>query len=427
MRKFWVLLGKEIRELLTPQLLAPLILTVVLFLVVGQVIGSEIEKTQKPQPLVFSDQDKSQITEQISKTLEESGIKVVEATDQADARGLIQLAAENKAAGAVVIPAGFSRAINEQQAAQMPVYTIVESFSVTAGQRLAIVDRAISIITEQVKRQVITSGLPDANLEFFSRPIVVDPNVSVAGRVAQISPQAVLGFVSSQSTFIPIILFLVIILASQLIATTMATEKENKTIETLLAAPVRRSMIVAAKLIAAGIVSGLMAGVYLVGFRSYIGGLMGSAGASVQSDALNEALGQLGLLFSTSDYILLGLSLFVGILAALSIAMLLGSFIEDAKSVPGVISPLMVLIAIPYFLALFLDINTLSPVVRWLVYAIPFSHPFLASSNILLGNYQVVWYGIAYQAVFFLVFVVIVAKVFASDRIFTMRLKFRRR
>ncbi len=86
----------------------------------------------------------------------------------------------------------------------------------------------------------------------------------------------------------------------------------------------------------------------------------------------------------------------------------------------------MILILIPYFLTLFLDFSSLSPAIKIFIYAIPFSHPFMAAPNLLLGQEQNVWYGIAYLAFFFLVAVVIAAKIFSSERIFTMKISFKR-
>jgi ABC-2 type transport system permease protein len=256
--------------------------------------------------------------------------------------------------------------------------------------------------------------------------VLSDDYTIVGDRQAHISPAVVSGFISSQTTFIPIILFLVIVFASQLIATSIASEKENKTLETLLSSPVSRRLVVTAKLVGAGLVALLTAAAYLFGMRYYITGLTGST-ATAADVTTKAAITQLNLTFSAGDYVLLGLSLFFGILGALSIAIILGSFAQDTKSAQGVITPLMVLVMIPYFLTLFLDISTLSPGLKILVYAIPFSHPFLAAPNILLHQTQNVWYGIAYMAVLFLFFVYISSKIFASDKIFTMKLNFKKK
>ena len=87
------------------------------------------------------------------------------------------------------------------------------------------------------------------------------------------------------------------------------------------------------------------------------------------------------------------------------------------------IMPLIFLVMIPYFISFFADFKTLSLPVKLLVWIIPFSHPFLATQNIILGNTQGLVLGIAYMFVFFLVMVVIAARIFSTDRVLTMKLK----
>jgi len=169
--------------------------------------------------------------------------------------------------------------------------------------------------------------------------------------------------------------------------------------------------------------------VYLFGMNYYIKGLTDSVapGAMTANSATSVAISQLGLTFSTTDYVVLGVSLFFGILAALSVALILGSFAEDAKSAQGVVTPLMVMIMIPYFLVMFLDVSSVSGAMKILIYAIPFSYPFLAAPNLLLHQYQTIAFGIIYLAAFFALFVFLASKIFSSDKILTMRLNFKRK
>jgi len=81
------------------------------------------------------------------------------------------------------------------------------------------------------------------------------------------------------------------------------------------------------------------------------------------------------------------------------------------------------MILIPYLLSFFADVNSLPLPVKLLIMAIPFSHPFLATPNIMLGNYAAVIYGILYMAVVFLVLVFIAARIFSTDRVLTMKLR----
>ncbi|PIY74535.1 MAG: ABC transporter permease, partial [Candidatus Portnoybacteria bacterium CG_4_10_14_0_8_um_filter_40_50] len=53
---------------------------------------------------------------------------------------------------------------------------------------------------------------------------------------------------------------------------------------------------------------------------------------------------------------------------------------------------------------MFLDVSSFSPGMKILIWLIPFSHPFMAAPNLLLGQTASVWYGILYLAFFFVIF-----------------------
>jgi ABC-2 type transport system permease protein len=160
-------------------------------------------------------------------------------------------------------------------------------------------------------------------------------------------------------------------------------------------------------------------------FRYYIDQMSGGAlGAAGSSDAIQGNLKQLGLVFSNSDYFLIGLSLFMGILCALAIAFILGAFAEDVKGIQSTITPLMVVVLLPYLISMFLDVNVFSPVARWAYYAIPFSHPFMAPQALYYDHYNLVIGGIIYQAVVFAVFIFIASRVFSSEKLMTLKFSF---
>jgi len=86
----------------------------------------------------------------------------------------------------------------------------------------------------------------------------------------------------------------------------------------------------------------------------------------------------------------------------------------------------MILLLIPYFLSFFADLNSLPLIVRILLFLIPFSHPFIASQNLIFGNTLPVIYGIVYMAIFFVICLIIATKIFSSDRILTAKIKIKR-
>jgi len=147
-----------------------------------------------------------------------------------------------------------------------------------------------------------------------------------------------------------------------------------------------------------------------------------SSGAS-----MGNVIKELGPTLSGNGYLLLGVSLFFAMLCGLAMATILGVLAEDFRSAQSLLLPITLMILIPYMLSFFADINSLPLPVKLLILAIPFSHPFLATQNIMLGRYAAVLYGILYMAVIFFVLVVLAARIFSTDRVLTMKLRWRKK
>jgi len=76
MKKFFVLIKKEIQELLTLQMLAPLLIVILVFVFMGKIIGKETAKTKSAQPIVLSDLDDSSTSKKIIEILKQSNFSV---------------------------------------------------------------------------------------------------------------------------------------------------------------------------------------------------------------------------------------------------------------------------------------------------------------------------------------------------------------
>lgn len=425
MKKFLVLVKKEMMELLTLEVFLPLVAIVLIFVFVGRVVGGETAKLAAPQPVSVIDLDNSDISKKTIEVFKKSNLQV-RMSSEFDIDKALADAKAKKEKALLVIPQGFGSGIEKYNPQKIKIYSIVNNFSLIGSASGSMVSSALATANQMIGNDLLSKKVNGIKPIDLKQPIKADEFVIIADRRANISLSAVSGFISSQTTFIPIILFVVILFAAQMVVTSVALEKENKTLEVLLSSPVSRQSIVASKLVGAGAVSLLMAGFYMVGMSYYMGGLFSRSGA-VLSDAANQAaLAQLGLNFGLSDYILLGICLFVSILAALAIAIILGSFAENTKNAQSLITPLMAIILVPYFLTSILDISSLSPALQWAVYAIPFSHTFTAAPNILLGQQEKVWLGIGYISLFFIAAVYIASKIFTSEKIFTMKINFKK-
>lgn len=424
MRKFGILLKKELKELITLQVILPLLVTAVIFGFIGKVLTSQQEKLNAAAAVVVIDNDQSNFSKEVIEVFKQSNLNVV-SLNNVSVDETLKDAARQEKKGVIVIPREFETKIETGKPEKLKLYSFVNGFSVTNSKPYSSILLAINNANQLISTALIQSANKTAIApEVLKNPVQVDESTFANDKIANVSLGQVMTFVSQQTTFIPIILFFVIIFSSQMVANAIASEKENKTLETLLTAPVNRKMIVTAKMMAAGLVALFASIIYIFGFRSYLSGLTSGQGGTAMTAQLSSALRDLGLTLNPQGYLLLGISLFAGILVALAIALIIGAFAEDVKSVAGLITPLMVLILIPYIFTLMLDINELSPALKYLVYVIPFSHVFLAAPNIFLHHYSAVIYGIIYQLVFFAIFVYIAARIFSTDLIVTMKLNF---
>jgi len=424
MKKFLLLVKKELQELMTPQLILPFVLVMVVFMVIGKTAGKQIENQAKvKEPVLIINHDSGELS---TIALQAAGsiadIKTAKTTEDDK---IVDEMNQKKIDIGLIIPANFTADSLQSTKTKIKTYSLLRDFSVAGSKKASTLNSITAIINETVSNSLIQLNLPNVSPLDLKSPISTISYVSANGKTVPGSAIEVLSYVSQQTNYLPIILFIVIVFAAQMIAVAVATEKENKTLETLLSLPVSRKAIVTAKMIAAGLISLLMAGIYMYGLKEFIGGLGATAAGGLGTgENTAAAVSALGLKFTTTGYVELGVILFLGILFALAVAMILGAFSEDAKSAQSVIAPLMVLVMIPYFAVLLLDINQLSPLLRGIIYAIPFSHIFLAGPNILLGNNTFVLWGILYLLVLFIIFVYIAAKIFSSDLILTMKLNF---
>ncbi|MBN2405534.1 MAG: ABC transporter permease [Coriobacteriia bacterium] len=422
MRKFAVLLRKELKELATPQMLLPFVVTVLMFAFIGNVMGTQGAEDAANRSVIILDLDQSSASELVVDTIAQAGfapdiraqVEVEQVVDELKSK-------ESASRLLVVIPEGFGERLSEVQRPQIVTYSALRNLSATGSQDVSALQQAIAGVSEAVSAQMLAERVGGADLEALKSPLVVEEHVIVGDKEAVASPDMIGGFISQQTMFIPIVLFLVTIFAAQMVATTIANEKENKTLETLLATPISRGGLVASKMIAAATVALLSAGAYMLGMSYYMKGLQASLGG-MELGGGSGALAELGLSLGVGDYVLLGITMFFAILVAISIALILGAFAENVRAVQSLLTPLIMMLMLPYLLVLLLDIEAVSPVLRVLVYAIPFSHPFMAGPNLFLGNYGMVWAGIAYEALWFVAFLVLAARIFSSDRILTMKL-----
>jgi ABC-2 type transport system permease protein len=423
MKKFINLLRKEIKELITMQLFISLLFTIFLFYFIGQMVKTEMKKAMRVQKIAVLNLDDSAFSKNLITGLKSANFEPQEVPDR-DTQKAIDWTRGTDINLLLVIPQGFGQSVEDFKSKEIETYSFLRTFSIVGSRSSVIINAVIRAMNEYLSNDYLKKKIPDISPEALKNPIRSKDFVIVKNRMAEGSAERVAGFVSSQSIFVPIILMMIIIYASQMVISAIAMEKQNKTLETLLTVPISRTSIVSAKMLASAVVGLISAIIYMIGYRYSFGSFMGDMSRAVNSSGMGGVIQKLGLAMTTKDYIILGVSLFFAILVALALATILGVLAEDYRSAQSLIMPLIFLVMIPYFLSFFSDIRSMSLPAKIVLYAIPFSHPFLTTQNLMLENYRAVFLGILYMFAFFVVLILIAARIFSTDRVLTMKLRF---
>ena len=403
------IIKKEVRELLTPSTFIPIVVMALIFGGMGNMIGGAAEEAKEKPVVGIINEDRGIFASIANETIynmsevvfySNTSGKIDEGIDAVKGKGGIAL---------IIIPSNFSNSIENNQSGKIEVYWIMKGAGIMDSIPSGVVEAVLRELNSRISRELIETG--SVNATFALSPTARNETTIFKGKEMEgISPSTISTMLSSQSTMVPIIMMIIIMMAGGMVISSMGMEKENKTLETLLTLPVKRSSIVAGKIAGSAIVGLLMAVIYMIGFRYYLSSFEVSG---------NINLADYGLTLNVWDYVLVGISLFLALTAALSMCMVLGTFAKNYKSAQTLTVPVSILALIPMFLIMFKDFSTLPLSLKVVLFAIPFSHPMMAVRALLFGDYMLVISGIAYAAVFSFAMIAIAVWIFKTDKLLT--------
>lgn len=427
--KFFNLLKKELAELINAQMLLSLVVVMAMFMLMGNIMTDTVEQAIKQEYTVtLCDRDKTEFTADLIETIRGYNAVVKEVT--ADTDDYAELLETVEKESIVVIPEGFSESVEKGEQPNLISVTRIKNASavsgITGGNSGAesLIKRAISDIFAN------RAGVTPDDLQLINSPIKIESHTVVSDKSAEVSSDMVMGKIMMQGMILPIIVFVLIIMTSQTLITAISNEKIDKTLETLLSAPVSRTSIISSKMLAAAVVALFNAVFFMFGFSFMMSGAMTDATADLTSSVAAEvipidaSLEKLGLSLGIGEYILVGIQLFLTIMICLSVSLILGALVNDTKQSQTIMMPLMFAAMIPYVISMLADINSLPIVAKIIVYAIPFTHTFSSIPNLMFGNTTIFIIGVIYQAIVFAVCMFFALKLFKSDKILTTSLNF---
>jgi ABC-2 type transport system permease protein len=416
LKGFTSILVKELKELMRdPKILIgmivlPLVIFPVLGLVLGYAVESAQQQAQRATLLVVNDDGGNWSQTFIGYLNGTMNVAVINDITPQDVVSQ-NLLTEYNSTQFVEIPLGFSENMTQHVNGDLNITATVNVYGVFQGGGIF--------------SNIGSTGF-NAVVNGFNRAIAPDvvytsQSTIIKGEIQQgVDPATLSGLLISQSLALPVTVMIMLTYSMQIAATSVAMEKEEKTLETLLTVPVDRFSILMGKLSSTIIVAGVAAVAVLFGYNYMLGSITLGIPTTGSVDLV-----ALGLVPSPLGYALLGVSLFVTLLSALALAVIMSAFSENVRSAQALVGYLYPIIFIPALALIYLDINTLPLALKAVLFAIPYSQPIIASKAIVLGDYATVIYGIIYVAAFTVVIMYIASRLFATEKILTAKLKFK--
>ncbi|MFP3951045.1 MAG: ABC transporter permease [Candidatus Bathyarchaeia archaeon] len=418
------LIIKEVKELVRDPkiLIGVVVMPLILFPIMGTAVQISQESVQRSiieASFSVYVKDEGLITDQFLDYLYENNTVIpIHANDLQEALNLFQ---ETDSNSLIYIPEGYSDNISRGVKAELWIYANLKSLNMAETQSTTLVSNLVSIYhyyfsINRIERLISTSG-KSWDPVAVRNPISIEYSSILKGNVLGVPPSAIMNLVLSQSVMLPVMIMMMIIFAIQMAATSIALEKEQKTLETLMTLPVGRLTILTGKLSGSIIIAIAGAISYMIGFSFY----MQSAFSFVpESTTMNLSDIQVGL--TPLGFVLIGINIFMTLVSALAMALSLATFTDNVRGAQSLTGFLTIPVIIPAIILMFTDIEMLPTMVQWVLLIIPYTHSIIASKAAFLGNYLVVLRSIAFITIFTVAILYIAARIFSTERIITAKL-----
>ncbi len=418
------IIKKEVKEMVRdPRLLLGMIIVpILIFPLMGSVMSATVESVEQSASninIALIDQDLGNRSTDLIYIFEDNGVTIHDRSEYELEELFIEQDPEYSVI--VTIPPNFSFNIENDSSVVVNFYTVMDTYSISEEIPAAVLANYLREYKQSIVDDRLAGAFPDQEPWMVENPIIMSNEAVVKGEIVEnVSPGRIAEQMMMQNMMIPMVMMMLLIMAAQLAATSVAMEKEEKTLETLLTMPVSRNAILFGKVGGVVAVSALALVAYMGGMSYYIGSM-----ASMSDDAgLN--LVEIGLAPSTTGIALLLVTLFLSLIAALSVAVLLGALTEDVRSAQALMGVLYAPIFIPAIALMLVDISQLPSFMQGIIYAIPFSYPILAAKTMYTGFYTPILYGIVYQVIFTAAMIMLAGKLFSTEKILTMKINLKK-
>lgn len=289
--------------------------------------------------------------------------------------------------------------------------------------RESVIQQVLSLYSYSLTLQKIRDLLDRLNLTGInSENVYAPPSVNYQtifkGAVVEAPPQAIVGLMMSEGIMLPITLIMMLSFSMQIAATSIAVEKEEKTLETLMTLPIGRLTIMTGKLAGSILVAVAGAFAYVLGFGYYMNSAIGFS----DTGAASLTLGSLGMSLGIGALALLGMTMFITLVSGLALALSIAVFTDSVRSAQSIVGVIYIPVIVPMLILMFADLSMLPLPIQIALYALPYTHSLLASRAIFIGDYMTAITSIAYITIFTLIVLYIAARIFTSERVITAKI-----
>ncbi len=161
-----------------------------------------------------------------------------------------------KEARAVIrIPKGFGNNLSKGLRGEVELYVVVKSLSVSEGGVQSAVSELLNRFSRALSTVIISTHAPSLDASNVLNPLIVESRTVFKGEVVDVLPERFISSAIGQSLMMPIMMLIIMVLASQTALVSIAIEKEEKTLETLLTLPLKRVTVLWGKLVGSAVVA----------------------------------------------------------------------------------------------------------------------------------------------------------------------------
>ncbi|CEP77390.1 ABC transporter permease [Defluviitoga tunisiensis] len=408
---FFNMFKKELKEVLTIGSIISIAAMSFVFAMIGQSVGNIEEKLEVKPAIGLINNDNGIFGIISTQILQETSDIIYNGSDKS--AGLQEVIAE-KGIALIEIPSDFSDSIYNNEQGKLNINWVVQGVGPFDGISSDVLDYVLNAVEKEISKIIITQEL-DLDPNLILNPLTTSQTTFLKEKEFRgLSPNELINTFSTQSYLIPTLIMMIIMMSGSSIISSMGLEKENKTLETLLTLPVKRNYIILSKIIASTISGLILAAIYMVGMTYYMKSFSFSGVVDLQA---------YNLTLNIYDYTLMGLSVFMSLLAGLSLCLALGSFAKDYKSAQSLLFPVTVLAVFSMLMTMFMDFSTMPTFIKIFIFIIPFSHPMMAMKSLMLKEYALVISGIIYSSIFAAIMIIITILIFNSDRLLVGKLQ----